>query len=83
MSGLEFIIPAGCGFVLGGGIALMTMLFVPAKGDSEAEITSLRATIDDARAEIARLSAEKHARDVALRNVIEAAESLHRQGERG
>lgn len=45
---------------------------------------SLRASLDDARAEIARLSGEKHARDVALRRVIEAAESVHRpKGEKG
>lgn len=52
-------------------------------GRLEAEITSLRASLDDAYREISRLTAEKHARDVALRRVSEAAESVHAQGERG
>lgn len=47
----------------------------------DATITSLRASLDDAYREISRLSGEKHARDVALRRVIEAAESVH-EGER-
>lgn len=45
------------------------------------ELRSLRASLDDANATISRLSGEKHARDVALRRVIEAAESVH-EGER-
>ena len=52
-------------------------------GQRDAIITSLRASLDDAYREISRLTAEKHTRDLALRRVIEAAESVHAQGERG
>lgn len=68
--------------VFGGPVVRLLMDAERVIAQRESELRSLRASLDDARAEISRLTAEKHARDVALRRVIEAAESVHAQGER-
>lgn len=55
---------------------------VPTPPDArDAEIASLRASLDDAHREISRLTGEKHKRDSVIRKGIEVLESLHRQGE--
>jgi hypothetical protein len=49
--------------------------------DRAACIASLRASLDDARAEIGRLSVEKQRRDTVIHNAQRELESLHAPGE--
>jgi hypothetical protein len=52
-----------------------------ALANAELEIVSLRASLDDARAEIGRLSVEKQRRDTVIHNAQRELESLHAPGE--